>query len=234
MERLWANGWDTTNGMAHADSGIRGSPDVRDLDGGGNFTVRVWAFDPYGPDGVFDANGPDGIFGTDDDYTSADLFEGSLSDFRAYAQTTEITSIEAPWGGVAVVHATLEEQPSLLGIVSWVDMYGNLRSLPWAQVIERSPDDIWASSATGRYRLWLSKGSHQFYVTTIGEEQLWQPFQFEITLAGPGVHTFSDVTLAPSSTATPEFTGPVWTAVIPLTALMILLSRRRNRRTRSI
>ena len=73
IERLWANGWDTTNGVAHADSGIRGSRDVQDLEGWGNFTVRVWAFDPYGPDGVFDANGPDGIFGTEDDYTSPDL-----------------------------------------------------------------------------------------------------------------------------------------------------------------
>ena len=157
--------------------------------------------------------------------------DGSLSDFRAYAQTAEITNVEAPWGGAAAVHVTLEEQPSLLGVVSWIDMYGNLRTLPWAQIIERSPDDIWASSATGSYRLWLSEGSHEFYVTTIGEEQLWQPFQFEIILAGPGVHAFRDVTLAPPNIATPEFTDPAWTAVIPLIALLILFSRRRNRRT---
>jgi len=233
IERLWANGWDTTNGIAHADSGIRGSRDVQGLEGWGNFTVRVWAFDPYGPNGVFDANGPDGIFGTEDDYTSPDLADGSLSDFRAYVQTTEITDVEASWGGAAVVRVTLEEQPSLLGVVSWIDMFGNLRTLPWAQVIERSPDDVWASSTTGSYRLWLSEGSHEFYVTTIGEEQLWQPFRFEIILAGPGVHAFSDVTLAPPSTATPEFKGPAWTAVIPLTALLILFSRRRNNRTHS-
>jgi hypothetical protein len=231
IERFWANGWDTTNGAGHADSGIRGSQDVQELDGWGDFTVRVWAFDPHGPDDVFNANGPDGIFGTDDDYTSSDLVEGGLSDFRAYAQTTEITNVEAPWGGAAVVQLTLEEQPSLLGVVYWTDMFGNLRTLPWAQVIERSPGDTWTSSATGSYRLWLSPGPHEILVTTIGEEQLWQTYQFEITLSGPGAHTFRDVTLTPSGTATPEFTGPAWTAVIPLTALMILLSRRRNRRT---
>jgi hypothetical protein len=235
IERLWANGWDTTNGVAHADSGIRGSRDVQDLEGWGNFTVRVWSFDPYGPDGVFDANGPDGIFGTEDDYTSPDIADGSLSDFRAYTQTAEITNVEAPWGGAAAVRVTLEEEPSLLGVVSWIDMFGNLRTLPWAQVIERSPDDVWASSATGSYRLWLSLsgGSHEFYVTTIGEEQLWQPFQFEITVAGPGDHTFRDVTLSTSTIATPEFATPAWAAVIPLTALLILFSRRRHRRTHS-
>jgi hypothetical protein len=59
-------------------------------------------------------------------------------------------------------------------------------------------------------------------------------YPFEITISGPGAHTFRDVTLTPSGTATPEFTGPAWTAAIPLTALMILLSRRRNRRTENI
>jgi len=228
-EKLWANGWDTTNGIAYADSGIRGSLDVQGLDGWGNFTVRVWAFDPYGPDGAFEANGPDGIFGTEDDYTSPDLLDGSLSDFRAYAQTAEITNVEAPWGGAAVVHVTLEEQPSVLGVISWTDMYGNLRTLPWAQILERSSDGIWASSATGSYRLWLSasQGSHQFYVTTIGEEQLWQPFQFDITVAGPGDHTFRDVTLTTSAIATPEFATPAWAAVVALSALLTLLSRRR-------
>jgi len=234
-EKLWANGWDTTNGIAHADSGIRGSLDVQELDGWGDFAVRVWAFDPYGPDGVFEANGPDGIFGTEDDYTSPDLLDGSLSDFRAYAQTAEITNVEAPWGGAAVVHVTLEEQPSVLGVISWTDMYGNLRTLPWAQIIERSFDGIWASSATGRYRLWLSpsQGTHQFYVTTIGEEQLWQPFQFEITVAGPGDHTSRDITLTTSAIATPEFATPVWAAVVALSAVLTLLSRRRNRNTQS-
>jgi hypothetical protein len=233
-EKLWANGWETTNGIAHADSGIRGSLDVQELEGWGNFTVRVWAFDPYGPDGVFEANGPDGIFGTDDDYTSSDLVDGGLSDFRAYAQTAEITNIEAPWGGATVVHATLEEQPSVLGVISWIDMYGNLRTLPWAQIIETSYDGTWASSATGRYRLWLSLsgGPHEFYVTTIGEEQLWEDFQSVITVAGPGDHTFRDITLRTSGVATPEFGAPIWGAAITLSALSIILSRRRSKNTK--
>jgi hypothetical protein len=231
IDRLWANGWDTTNGVPQPDSGIRGSWDVKDLEGWGNFTVRVWAFDPYGPNGVFDSNGPDGLFGTSDDYTSPDNADGSPSDFRAYGQTSQVTSIEARWGGAVTAHVTLEEQPTLLGVTYWTDMYGNVRTLPWAQVIETSPGSTWTSTTTGSYRLWLSEGSHEFLVTTIGEEELWELMRLEITVAGSGACTFRDVVLTPAAIPTPEFTNPAWTTLIPLSVLMIFLSRRRHKRT---
>lgn len=228
-DNFWAGGWDTTNGAIHPDSGLRGSRDALGLEGSGSFTVRIWAFDPYGPDGVFDSNGPDGIFGTEDDYTLPDTVDGSLSDFRAYTQVSEATSIEAPWGGTATVHVKLEETPSLLGIVSWLDMHASLRTLAWAQVVEISPGNAWTSSTTGSYRLWLPEGSHEFLVTTIGEEQFWEQFYFEITLPGGGAHTFRDVALTQSSATMPEFTGLTWALVVSLTAPLILLSRRRSR-----
>jgi hypothetical protein len=231
MDKLWANGWDTTDGVAHLDSGLRGSRDTPKLEGGGSYTVRVWAFDPYGPDGVYDPKGPDGIFGTEDDYTLPDSFDGGLSDFRAYAQTSEITGLEAPWGGTAKVHVKLEEEPSVLGVISWPDMYTNLRTLPWAQVVEVSPGSVWASSTTGSYRLWLPEDSHQILVTTVGEEQLWEKLQFEITF-GRGSQTFRDVTLTPAGTATPEFTSSTWITVIPLSVLLVLLPKSRVRRKR--
>jgi len=233
MDGLWANGWDTTNGAAQADSGIRGSRDALELDGAGTFTIRVWAFDPYGPNGVFDPAGPDGIFGTDDDYTSSDPIDAGLSDFRAYAQTAEVTGIEAPWGGAAIVRVTLEEQPSLVGTVSWIDMYGDQRPLAWAQVIETSPGSHWASSATGSYRLWLSEGSYEFFVTTIGEEQFWEPYNFDTVFSRPGVHVFKDVTLTVSGTATPEFTNLAFTAAISMAALLIMSSKRRIGRSQT-
>ena len=231
-DEFWANGWDTTDGATHLDSGFRGSPDIPGLEGSGNFTVRVWAFDPYGPDGTYDSKGPDGIFGTDDDYTLPDIVDGGLSDFRAYTQVSEMTGVEAPWGGTATVHVKLEEEPSLLGVISWPDINANLRTLPWAQVVEVSPGSVWASSTTGSYKLWLPEGAHQMLVTTAGEEQLWEQFYFEITLAGSGAQTSRDVTLTPTRTATPEFTNPIWTIVVPLTAALILVSRNRGKRNR--
>jgi hypothetical protein len=231
-DNLWANGWDTTDGAAHLDSGLRGSRDTPNFEGSGNYTVRVWAFDPYGPDGTFDSKGPDGIFGTEDDYTSPDVVDGGLSDFRAYAQVSEVTGVEAPWGGTVKVHVDLEEEPTLVGVVSWRDMYANLRTLPWAQVLEVSPGSVWASSTTGSYRMWLPKGSHQMQVTTVGEEELWEQYNFEITLNGSGAQMSRDVTLTPASTSTPEFISPAWMAVMPLTALLTLFANHRVKRKR--
>jgi hypothetical protein len=231
IDNLWANGWDTTDGAAHLDSGLRGSRDTPKLEGGGNYTVRVWAFDPYGPDGTFDSKGPDGVFGTEDDYTLTDSVDGGLSDFRAYAQASDMSGVVAPWGGTATVHVQLEEEPSVLGVISWPDMYANLRTLPWGQVVEVSPGSVWASSTTGSYRLWLPEGLHEMLVTTLGNEQLWEQSHFEITL-GSGAQTFRDATLTPTGTATPEFTGPIWVAAIPLTALLVFFARNRARKER--
>jgi hypothetical protein len=228
---LWANGWDTTDGADQTDSGMRGSKDVLDLEGWGNFTVRVWAFDPYGPDGKFDSNGPDEIFGTEDDYTSSDLVEGGLSDFRAYTQADEIADLEAPWGGTVAVRVTLDELPSLLGTVSWVDMHEDQRGLAWAQVMDTSPGGAWASTTSGSYRLWLPNGSHELLVTTIGQEQLWEPLYFEITLPISGSHTFRDIVLTATEKEVPEFTSSTWLMVIILTSLPMILSRRRSGRS---
>jgi hypothetical protein len=110
-------------------------------------------------------------------------------------------------------------------------MYADLRTLAWAQIIELTADGVWTSSATGSYRLWLSEGSHEFYVTTIGEEQLWQPFHFEIMISGPGAHTFCDITLTGAGVATPEFTSATLaTVVLMITLLIFLPKRQRNRR----
>ena len=224
---LWANGWDTTDAVAHFDSGIGGSGDALDLEGWGKFTIRVWAFDPYGPDGVFDWNGPDGIFGTTDDYTSPDAVDGGLSDFRAYSQVGEVQNVEVAWGGATTVPVTLEDQSSLSGIVYWTDMYGNMRTLPWAQVIERSPGDTWTSTTAGTYKLWLSPGTHEIYVTTIVEAELWQPFQFSVVLDRFGVHTTRDFVLIGSSTPIPEFSATPWMMIVPLALFLILIRKPR-------
>jgi len=100
-------------------------------------------------------------------------------------------------------------------------------------VIETSPGSHWASSATGSYRLWLSEGSYEFFVTTIGEEQFWEPYNFDTLFSRPGVLVFKDVTLTVSGTATPEFTNLAFTAAIPMVALLIISSKRRSGRSQT-
>jgi len=232
MDNLWANGWDTTDGNGHLDYGIRGSGDALGLEGSGKYTVRVWAFDPYGPDGVFDSSGPDGVFGTEDDYTGRDMVDGGLSDFRAYAQVNDATDIDAPWGGAVTVYVTLEDQPSLLGVVSWVDMHGDRRTLAWAQVIENSSGSIWTSSLAGSYKLWLPEGPHDFFVTTIGEERLWEPFYFDITLAR-SANAFREADLTTASRPIPEFADVTLVPIMSLAAVLIMLAKRRSKSGRS-
>jgi len=162
-----------------------------------------------------------------------DAVDSGPSDFRAYSQVADIQDVQVPWGGVATVPVTLEEQPSLSGIVYWTDMYGDLRTLPWAQVIERSPGDTWTSTTTGAFKLWLSPGSHDLYVSTIGEEQLWETFEFSIVLARTGVHTTRDIILVTSGAPTPEFSVTAWTMIIPLAFLLVLVRKERRRRNGS-
>ena len=68
-------------------------------------------------------------------------------------------------------------------------------------------------------------------VTTVGNEQLWEQFHFEITL-GSGAQMFNDVTLTPAGTATAEFTGLIWMAAIPLTTLLVSFVKNRATKER--
>ena len=88
------------------------------------------------------------------------------------------------------------------------------------------------SSLAGSYKLWLSEGPHDFFVTTIGEERLWEPFYFDITLAR-SANAFREADLTTASTPIPEFTDPTLIPIISLTAVLIMLAKRRSKRRRS-
>jgi len=174
--RTWAGGWPTVTTWSGPsawtgiqwDSGLRGSVDIPGWSGsgGGTYTVKVWAFDPRGPD---------------DEYGTAD-------DWRMYSMGWPLEGIEVPWGGANALFMTMNNMASLRGTVRWFDMFGNLRSLPWAQ-ITASPgpetDAIPAYSAgygavgagpsdpAGAYIMWVPAGSHDVGVSTSEAPQVW-------------------------------------------------------------
>jgi len=88
--RTWAGGWPTNNRTAQVDYGLKGSVDIPGWagSGGGLYTVKVWAFDPYGPDGFFAAA------------TENEAFSGFSDDWRMFSMALPITNVQAPWGGV--------------------------------------------------------------------------------------------------------------------------------------
>jgi hypothetical protein len=167
--RTWAGGWPTTDGLtnmgADRDIGLKGSMDIPGLSGsgGGNYKVKVWAFD--GPGGSFD----------------------SASDWSMYQMAWPLENVEVPWGGSVELFVTMNNMATLRGSVEWLDMFGNVRALPWAQVTASpgsSTDQIpayaaglattgGASETAGAYIMWLPAGSHDVSVSTSEAPQVW-------------------------------------------------------------
>jgi hypothetical protein len=173
--RTWAGGWPTTDGYNNwqKDYGLKGSNDIPLWagSGGGLYTVKVWAFDPYGPDGYW--NDEDDLLGAGDDW-------------RMYSMGWDLTNVEVPWGGTAQLFVTMNNLASLRGTVRWFDMFGNLRALPWAQIsasLGPASDQIPAYSAgyglvgdsasAGSYIMWLPAGTHDISITTSEAPGVW-------------------------------------------------------------
>jgi hypothetical protein len=185
--RTWAGGWPTTSGTKATDYGLRGSNDIPNWSGsgGGLYTVKVWAFDPYGPDNMFES-------------------EGASDDWRMYSMATELTSVQVPWGGATELLVTMNNMATLRGTVRWLDMFSNLRALPWAQVTA-SPGPSFdsypayasglgavgagSSDPAGAYVMWLPAGSHDVGVSTSEAPQVWsssaptQNAQYTVTVS---------------------------------------------------
>ena len=184
--RTWAGGWPTTNGNGRTDYGLEGSIDIPNWpgSGGGLYSVKVWAFDPYGPDNMFES-------------------EGASDDWRMYSMATDLTNVQVPWGGSTELLVTMNNMATLRGTVRWFDMFSNLRPLPWAQVTA-SPGPGFdsypayasglgavgagSSDSAGAYIMWLPAGTHDVSVSTSEAPQVWggpaeQNGQYTVTVS---------------------------------------------------
>jgi hypothetical protein len=250
VARTWAGGWPTVNTYGAAvpnpwigdqfDSGIRGTVDVPGWSGsgGGTYTVKIWAFDPRGPDDMFRYVDP---------ITGAT--EGADDDWRMYSMGWELTGIQLPWGGAQELFMTMNNMASLRGTVRWFDLFGNLRALPWAE-IRASPgpttDSVPAYSAgyggvgespsnpAGGYIMWLPAGTHDVSVSTSEAPQVWTSgaptSNMDYTVAvSDGWVGGADTQLAESGTPVPElpsFVAPL--ALFAALAASVWLLRKRT------
>jgi hypothetical protein len=211
--RTWAGGWPTNNGISGSnsgwtyakwDSGLKGSNDIPGWSGsgGGLYSVKVWAFDPRGPDNEY----------------------GTADDWRMYEMGWPLEGIQLPWGGSTEQFITMNNLATLRGTIRWFDMYGNLLPLPWAQ-ISASPgpafDTVPAYSAgygaiggvtsdpSGGFIMWLPTGSHDVSVTTSEAPGVWgssaPTSNAEYTVVvSPGWVGGGDTQLSGSGTPVPE------------------------------
>jgi hypothetical protein len=201
--RTWAGGWPTVDGWethmgfnggnywlgtGQWDYGLKGSIDIPGWEGsgGGLYTVKVWAFDSRGANGVYDP----GVFS---------------DDWRMYSMGWELVNVQVPWGGAVELWISMNDMAQLRGTVRWFDMFGNLRALPWAQ-ITASPGpgtDTYPAYATGlgavgfggsdsagAYIMWLPAGTHDVSVSTSEAPGAW-------TSAAPSSNTAYSVVVSP-------------------------------------
>ena len=220
--RTWAGGWPTTDGVLQKDGGIKGSVDIPGWagSGGGLYTVKVWAFDPYGPDNQTEQMLPS-------------------DDWRMYSMGTDLTNIQVPWGGVQALHIDMNNMAKLEGTILWYDMFGTLRPLAWARIQATDPAQTGysypayssgnggigagASDSSGAYLMWLPPGSHDITVDTTEAPQIWSSaaptFNAAYTVTvQPGWVGGGDSNLSGSGTPIPE----VPAFLVPLTLIAAL------------
>jgi hypothetical protein len=230
--RTWAGGWPTTSGTKAADYGLRGSDDISNWSGsgGGLYTVKVWAFDPYGPDNTFEA-------------------EGASDDWRMYSMATELVDVQVPWGGATVLLVTMNNMATLRGTVRWFDMLGNLRALPWAQVTVSPGAEFdsypayasglgavgaGSSDPAGAYVVWLPAGTHDVSVSTSEAPQIWsssaptQNVRYTVTVSDGWVGGGDSMLSHEEGVPVPEFpSAPPPIAMLAIIAVALLSLRRR-------
>jgi hypothetical protein len=238
--QTWAGGWPTTSGTipytggaSYVDYGLRGSTEIPGWSGsgGGLYKVKVWAFDPYGPNGLFDSAAPS-------------------DDWRMYQMAWPLENVEVPWGGSVELFVTMNNMATLRGTVSWLDMFGNVRALPWAQVTASpgpSTDSIpayaaglgavgaGASDPAGAYIMWLPAGSHDVSVSTSEAPQVWSSSAPTIDAAhtvvvSDGWVGSHDTRLSYSEgVPVPEFSSaPLPIGILAIIAVAVLLLLRRT------
>jgi hypothetical protein len=202
----WANGWETTDGTFRNDYGLLGSRDTPQFKGGGLYTLKVFAFDPYGQDG---------IIGTADDWQS--FYAGTSPTWAA------ATGIEVPWGGVVAIGITMNQLGRLSGTATWLDMYGDTSYVPWATVTAGSTfaptltaiDASWGFGySEPAYFMWLPAGTQDVSIAVASASQIFVPASSTVVVSDGWSGTY-DQTLVPTGVPVPEF---------PASALLVLLS----------
>ena len=85
-----------------------------------------------------------------------------------------LEGITLPWGGAEDLYVDMNSLATLQGTVSWLDMYGSYRLLPWAQISATpGPGDDTMAYGTPDYVMWLPAGSHDVSVSTSEAPGVW-------------------------------------------------------------
>ena len=120
------------------------------------------------------------------------------------------------------------------GTVSWYDMYGNLRPLPWAQVVaegESGEPTVASATTDGTYMMWVAPGS---YNLTVSLDPGYAPVSKMVTVSEGGAAT-ADFQLEASGKPIPEYPSVAQPVMLLIAALAatVLIRRRNHVRSRA-
>jgi hypothetical protein len=107
---------------------------------------------------------------------------------------------------------------SVHGAVYWVDQYGNMRLMSWAQITADDGESITTTSTTdGSYTLFLPPGT---YTVTAESGPAYLPDSVNNVVVFAGSSTILDFTLEPSGEPVPEV--PPWAQPLILLSAMVV------------
>jgi hypothetical protein len=202
---LWANGWDTTDGVKQNDHGLPGTRDITGATGAGLYTVKVYAFG-WTPDGQY---------------------------VSYYADPVE--NIDVQWGGYTAVSVSMAEMGRVTGTITWIDAFGNMRNMPWAmlgagETASHSTSPLladWGLWDNDAWVMWLPAGTYDFSVSADGVSQTFAPAGSTIVVSD-GFSASYDQTLYPTGVPVPEFPATTALALLSVLSASIFLLRRKR------
>jgi len=151
-----------------------------------------------------------------------------------------VTGISVPWGGAQTITLEEKQMGRISGTPTWLDMYGNMRNMPWASfttgenvasstsqaLVDWGIPGITDANAPS-YFLWLPAGTYDLAVAASGPSQSFAPAGSTIVVSD-GFSATYDQTMTPSGVPVPEFPATAIALLSALSASVYLLRRRRK------
>jgi len=122
-------------------------------------------------------------------------------------------------GAVLTTPAVHAMNGSVYGGVYWVDQYGNMRLMSWAQVTaDNGESRTTASTTNGSYVLFLTPGTYT--ITAESGNPAFFPDSADNIAVSPGSSTSLDFTLQPTGKPVPEL--PPWAQPLILLSAIVV------------
>jgi hypothetical protein len=165
--------------------------------------------------------------------------------YDSYQMAADVTSVQLPWGGYTNVYVENDVMGRITGTVSWTDMYGDVKAMPWLLITATGPEGAVLGSSfpatlapgsalamdpsyASSYIMWLPAGTYDVTGTALAAPQAFNVPAMPGISVSPGFTTSADIGLTATGTPVPEFGVAPLVALSALAASLYVLKRRRK------